>query len=250
MRKISKENLEKKREKYAEGERQTLQLLELHPVFHEWIEEMQEKHLIDPARGEGMVSFESWREAQEEENPWFWDGWYKDIHRFRHRFRLTANYAEALAYYIVTGSFHDARTAKILVTTDLVNNEWVNLRINAPASKEEIMDAVIRASSFLNTRVSRTKEGKIHIQESKQWRPWKYRPKLDRDIGVYTLSQKKQKSDGVTDRDLVVELYPEDDDTLDFKNTSALDKKRARQLHVIRGRIDKALHERFPANTF
>ena len=250
MRKVSRDTIKKRKEKYAASERQTLQLLELHPALERWGEEMRSKYDITLHK-EGLEGYDSWKsQADEEWNRKTWSAWQCEIYRFRQRLRLTRNYYEALCYYVVTGSFQDADTSKIRVTVDIVNKEWVNLRISAPASKEEIVDAVLEASEYLNTRVVSNKDGTVTIQgDTKQWKGWKYRPQLDRDIKALTLAERKKSNPDLTNLDIVAELYPTDDEDEEIATTT-VDKKRARQLHVILARIRKAMKERFLTNTF
>ena len=230
-------------------ERQTLQLLELHPVFPEWIARLRKKYEIKIGGGNPKELLEKWDYDDQ-------DSWRKDIINILEHFGLTINYEEAIAFYLVTGSFEGANTSNVRVAVQIRGEKMVTIQILAPASKQEVMDAVMLGTEKMRTQIKIRKikgkrAAKIVVNPDK-WRGAKFRPQLDRDLRANRLWLKKDRKDRtswlVSDRNIAEDIFGTKG--MSDKRLDVIGLKKAKQIYEIRRRLLLEVRRRFPPHTF
>ena len=246
-------NIKKTREDSQAYEQQTLQFLALHPAFPKRIGELRKKYDIKVSHEKGLAEYYSWVEAIFEEWPSETQvSWEKDKQKLLQYFELTTNYHEAISFFVVTDSFEGANTSNVRVSVQSKGERMVTIQILAPASKEEVLGAVLLANEMMRTELRRrNRVAKIFINP-KKWKGAKYRPRLDRDLKAYELWSQKNKKDKLariwSNRHIAEELL--DEEGRDLKKLGAQTQKQAKQIYEIIRRLKRELHRRFPAHTF
>lgn len=253
-RRIEKNVLKEKRKRWEEGERQTLALLLVHPRFQHKILEARVKLRIGELK-KTEEELAEWEQGGVDGSTMSdsvdWDIWQQAMEHILDFFGLTYNYLEAIHRYVLMGTFDGANTRKIRVITDRKRRlDGVTLKILAPASKEEIMEAVMFANKQMNLLLKR-EDGKVVVTHvAGRWKTWKFRTKLERDLEIYQRWKWKGGESGPqNDIDIAVDMF-DGDPVEDLDIARIKDKRLAKQIPLIVKRIDKALRERFPEHTF